>query len=356
MNLKKLCSSSLVVALFGTFIGVAAADPKPDISDIEAGPIAVEAKPITSFKRFSADEPLAKLRFRGGLVLTAPSPQFGGWSGLVVDDDARSFLSISDTGVWMTGELTYDGTHPAGIKDARLGPLLERTGFPLQRGRNRDSESIALESGTLQHGSVLIGFEQKHRIERYDLTPQGITTDRGSVKLPPSAKRMRPNQGLEALTVMKGGPYKGSIIAFSERLYDLSRNHTGWLWTKAGPQTIHLKNIGDYDVTDISSLNDGTLFVLERRFNWIEGVKMRLRRLAPDELALDRTLEGETLIEADLNDNIDNMEGLAATRLKTGEILITMISDDNFNHLFQRTVLLQFTLKDSEQAKARPPE
>jgi hypothetical protein len=83
---------------------------------------------------------------------------------------------------------------------------------------------------------------------------------------------------------------------------------------------------------------------------------MRLRRLAPDESALDRTLEGETLIEADLNDNIDNMEGLAATRLKTGEILITMISDDNFNHLFQRTVLLQFTLKDSEQAKARPPE
>ncbi len=140
MNLKKLCSSSLVVALFGTFIGVAAADPKPDISDIEAGPIAVEAKPITSFKRFSADEPLAKLRFRGGLVLTSPSPQFGGWSGLVVDDDARSFLSISDTGVWMTGELAYDGTHPAGIKDARLGPLLERTGFPLQRGRNRDSE------------------------------------------------------------------------------------------------------------------------------------------------------------------------------------------------------------------------
>lgn len=356
MNLKILRRSSLAVALFSILVGVAAADSKPDISDVEAGPIAVDAKPITSFKRFSSDQPLAKLVFRGGLVLTSPSPQFGGWSGLVLDDDAKSFLSISDIGVWMTGELVYDGTHPAGIKDARLGPLLDMSGFPLSRGRNRDSESIALESGTLQHGSVLIGFEQKHRIERYDLTPQGITTDRGSVKLPPGAKRMRSNQGLEALTVMKGGPYKGSIIAFSERLYDLSRNHTGWLWTKAGPQTIHLKNIDDYDITDISSLDDGTLFVLERRFNWVEGVKMRLRRIAPDELAPDRTLDGETLIEADLNDNIDNMEGLAATRLKTGEVLITMISDDNFSHFFQRTVLLQFTLKDSEQAKARPPE
>ncbi len=352
---KILRHTGLAIALFGLSIGVAVADPKPDI-DIEAGPIAVEAKPIISFKRFTADEPLAKLIFRGGLVLTSPSPQFGGWSGLVLDDDAKSFLSISDTGVWMTGELAYDGTHPAGITNARLGPLFDPSGVPLRRSRDRDSESIALESGTLNSGSVLIGFEERHRIERYDLMPQGITADRGSVKLPPGAKRMRSNQGLEALTVMKGGAYKGSIIAFSERLYDFSRNHTGWLWTDAGPQTIHLKNIDDYDVTDISSLEDGTLFVLERRFNWVEGVKMRLRRIAPDALAPDRTLEGETLIEADLNDNIDNMEGLAATRLKSGEILITMISDDNFNHFFQRTVLLQFTLKNSEQAKARPPE
>ncbi len=355
MSLKSLRCIYLAIALFGLLSAIAAADPKPDI-DIEAGPIAVDAKPIASFKRFTADEPLAKLVFRGGLVLTSPSPQFGGWSGLVLDDDAKSFLSISDTGVWMMGELAYDGAHPVGMTNARLGPLLDPSGSPLKRGRDRDSESIALESGTLHRGSVLIGFEEKHRIERFDLTPEGITTDRGSVKLPPGAKRMRPNQGLEALTVMKGGHYKGSIIAFSERLYDFSRNHTGWLWTDAGPQTIHLKNIGDYDVTDVSSLDDGTLFVLERRFNWVEGVKMRLRRIAPDELAPGRTLEGETLIEADLNDNIDNMEGLAATRLASGEVLITMISDDNFNHFFQRTVLLQFSVKNGEQAKARPPE
>jgi hypothetical protein len=48
------------------------------------------------------------------------------------------------------------------------------------------------------------------------------------------------------------------------------------------------------------------------------------------------------------------MEGLSVTRLKTGEVLITMISDDNFNHVLQRTVLLQFAVRDSAQAKARP--
>jgi hypothetical protein len=165
---------------------------------------------------------------------------------------------------------------------------------------------------------------------------------------------MRRNQGLEGMTVMKGGPHKGSIVAFSERLYDAARNHTGWLWTGQGPQTLHLKNVGDFDVTDLASLDDGTLFVLERRFRWLEGVKMRLVRISPEELGRGRTIEGEMLIEADLNDEIDNMEGLAVTRLKRGTVLITMISDDNFNPVLQRTILLQFALKRAEQAKAPP--
>ena len=36
-------------------------------------------------------------------------------------------------------------------------------------------------------------------------------------------------------------------------------------------------------------------------------------------------------MEADLNQQIDNMEGLAAHAGKDGETIITMISDDNFN-------------------------
>jgi hypothetical protein len=39
---------------------------------------------------------------------------------------------------------------------------------------------------------------------------------------------------------------------------------------------------------------------------------------------------------------IDNMEGLALHTGPRGETIITMISDDNFNHVMQRTVLLQF--------------
>jgi hypothetical protein len=40
---------------------------------------------------------------------------------------------------------------------------------------------------------------------------------------------------------------------------------------------------------------------------------------------------------------IDNMEGLAVHRAKNGDVVLTLISDDNFNPL-QRALLLQFTL------------
>ena len=58
------------------------------------------------------------------------------------------------------------------------------------------------------------------------------------------------------------------------------------------------------------------------------------------------TLDGEVLLAADLSQEIDNMEGLAVSRGASGETVLTLISDDNFNHFLQRTVLLQFTLND----------
>jgi hypothetical protein len=346
---------AFAIAMAGLCSTAALADAKPDIADLKTAPITVNARAFTAFARSGPDRPLEKLTFIGGLVLTSPAPNFGGWSGLLLDDDAKSFLALSDTGVWMKGDLTYVDNRLSGIKNASLGPLLEKTGRPIVRSRDRDSESIALESGTFEHGSVLIGFEGRHRIERYNISPTGIAAADVALRIPPAALRMGANKGFEALTIMKGGPYKGCPIAFSERLYDPSRNHTGWIWTKTGPRILHLKNVDDFDITDIASLEDGTLFVLERRFRWLEGVKMRLVRIEPDAVAPDRTLDGETLIEADMESNIDNMEGLAVTRPATGGILITMISDDNFNHVIQRTLLLQFLLKETQQVKARLP-
>jgi hypothetical protein len=40
---------------------------------------------------------------------------------------------------------------------------------------------------------------------------------------------------------------------------------------------------------------------------------------------------------------VDNMEGLSVNRDAKGEIILTLVSDDNFSAL-QRTILLQFRL------------
>lgn len=94
--------------------------------------------------------------------------------------------------------------------------------------------------------------------------------------------------------------------------------------------------------------------MLERRFRWSEGVKSRLRLIRRDELKAGARIEGEMLFDATMNQEIDNMEGLAVHAGARGEIIVTMISDDNFNHLLQRTVLLQFAIEGSDLPRAEP--
>ena len=79
-------------------------------------------------------------------------------------------------------------------------------------------------------------------------------------------------------------------------------------------------------------------------FSWRQGVAVRLRRL---QLSARSTpgalLDGPVLIEADLGYQIDNMEGLSINRDAHGDLVFTLVSDDNFSPI-QRTILLQFTL------------
>ncbi len=353
-NRARLLAAS---AAFGVLLAApVAGNPKPDISGLAAGPIDLKTSPIRSFIRGGGEEiRFGKLAFRGGLVLTAPdAPNFGGWSGIVLDDDARRFLSVSDSGVWLTGEIQYDGETLTGISDARIGPLMAADGNPLRRRKDRDAEAIAVAEGTVHSGAVFIAFEHKTRIVRYDVTPDGLFPSRDPLDKPAPPGKLRRNAGIEAMTIVRGGPYEGATVAIAERYLDKALNHTGWIWTNSGAREFHLTNVDDYDITDVASLDDGTLFVLERRFRWMEGVKMRIRRFGPHELAPGQTAEGETLIEATLDQEIDNMEGLAATRTKSGDVLLTVISDDNFNRYLQRTVLLQFTLSELQTVKAKP--
>jgi hypothetical protein len=92
--------------------------------------------------------------------------------------------------------------------------------------------------------------------------------------------------------------------------------------------------------------------VIERRFRWLEGLRIRLRLLPADVIKAGATASGEVLLEADTSQEIDNLEGLAVSETAAGETILTLISDDNFNRFLQRTVLLQFALTDRKTARA----
>jgi hypothetical protein len=329
--------------------------------DREPGPplapesIEINARPILHFERDKPDvKRFGELEFRGGLVLSSPSPSFGGWSGLVMEADGSRLLAISDVGGWLTADMTYQAGRPTGLTRARLGPLLSSRGRPLQNKREQDAEGAALLDGTLSNGTLLISFERLHRIGRFPVRNGEVQAPVGTLTLHPDARLMRPNQGMEAVALLNGGRFKGSVVAFAERLTRGSGYHTGWIWVGGAPKPFHLQDIDGFDITDAAGLPNGDLLVLERRFRWTEGVKMRVRRLAVGEIAPGARLSGRTLIEADASFEIDNMEGIAVHRGAAGETVVSLISDDNFNHLLQRTLFLQFTLIEEGAKSARP--
>jgi hypothetical protein len=187
-----------------------------------------------------------------------------------------------------------------------------------------------------------------NRIVRYAVSSSTIGSPLEVFEAPPGMRRFSPD-GIEAVTVLKGGPYKGRMVAFSEIARDDGR-HSGWIWTDGSAKAMQVVSHGGFALTDAASLADGTLLLLERRFTLFEGVRMRLRRIDASDIKPGAILDGDVLIEADLSDEIDNMEGLAVHTGPAGETVLTLISDDNFNTVMQRTLLLQFTLPERPQS------
>jgi len=91
-------------------------------------------------------------------------------------------------------------------------------------------------------------------------------------------------------------------------------------------------------------LPSGDVLLLERRFSLFRGgIAMRLRRIALADIKPGALVDGPILLYADMGYQIDNMEGLSTHRTAAGDLILTMVSDDNFSFL-QRTILLQFKL------------
>lgn len=294
-------------------------------------------------EHFESREPTKKrfgaLQFRGGLQLSSPHREFGGLSGIRIAADGANFIAVTDKAHWVRGRILYRGDAPAGVANAEIAPMLGPDGRTLTARGWYDTESLAEEDGTLY-----VGIERVHQIVKFDYAKQGLLARAQVLPRPAAFAKLPANRGIECLaTGPKQSPLAGTLIAISERALDDDKNIRGFLIGGKTPGEFTIKRIGDFDIVDCAPLPDGGFLVLERFFTWRQGVAIRLRRLSLAAIVPGAVLDGPVLMEADLGYEIDNMEGLAVHRAGNGDIVLTLVSDDNFS-VIQRTLLLQFTL------------
>jgi hypothetical protein len=318
--------------------------PKPVVPDgfSVTAPVSIEvkARPLPSFDtRDHQHVRFGALEYRSGLILTSPFRGFGGLSGLRLDAKGERFISISDKGSWFTGRIVYRGREMVGLDDVEAAPMLGSDGRPITARGWFDSESIALDGPF-----VYIGLERVNQLLRFDFS-KGFTRALGEVvPLPPAAKKLPFNKGLEALVMVpKGFALAGTLIALSERGLDAQGNLIAFLVGGPTPGPFSVRRTDNFDISDAVLLASGDLLVLERKFSLLEGVGIRIRRIALKSLAPGAVVDGPSIFDADLGQEIDNMEGIDAHVTPEGETVLTMVSDDNFS-MIQRTLLLQFKL------------
>jgi hypothetical protein len=332
----------MVGALALTLLSLSAsAQPNPRAPESPVK-IEVRARPIAAFEPGNpARTTFGALTFRGGIELTSSHPHFGGLSAIRVDADGANFLAVSDKGHWLRGRIVYDGRRPIGIADAGMAPVLAHDGKPLAARGWYDAESMARDGGI-----VWLGIERVNRIVRLDVGRDGLFARARPVPVPAGIVHLPYNKGLECLEhVPVGLPLAHTLIAISERGLDEAGNIKGFLIGDSSPGEFSVKRIGDFDVTDCAVTPTGDLLILERSFSRLRGVGMRMRRVPLASIQPGATIDGPALFEADMNYQIDNMEGLSVHREANDALVLTLISDDNFS-IIQRTLLLQFTLEE----------
>ena len=312
-----------------------------------SNPVAIGAEPVPMDHADAEATTIGRLRWRGGLALSArDSRTFGGWSALRTSDDGKKLWAISDEGAWLTASLRYDSRgHLSGIADGRIGPLRGEDGKPLRAKRDADAESLA----RLPDGSWLVGFEQRHRILRYppgeEPTGGGLAGVPMPVAAPPGLERAPSNGGLEAMVATADG----TLVLITEELSDAPGTVVGWTgrWTAAGARDWasfrYVPAAGGFRPTAIATLPDGDFVVLERAYSLWQGVRIRVMRIRGGQIAPGASVVGEELAKLASPNAVDNFEGVATGRGSRGETLLWLLSDDNFSPL-QRTLLLMFEL------------
>jgi hypothetical protein len=305
-------------------------------------PAVIESRVISNFRIGSSERRFGELEFVGGLEMTSASSDFGGLSAFRYLNAGAKFLGITDTGFWYAGTMQRDEQgRPASISNFRLAPIQSEEGVPVEGKWNSDAEGMSVDGHT-----VTVSFERIHRIAEYALDLENFASTPKDVPLPIPRDELRNNRGIETIAYSSASsPLRGGRVAVTEK----SINKAGDMFAAVleGPQKgiFFVKRRDDFDVSDGDFLPDGDLLLLERRFSMASGVVLRIRRIPAASIQPGATVDGEFILQADMRNQIDNMEGLDVWQAADGSTRLSLVSDDNHS-ILQRNLYLEFRLAE----------
>lgn len=304
------------------------------------GPATIHASKISSFRFGSTLTKFGDLEFLGGLQMTSGNDLFGAVSAIRLRPDHRHFVSVLDTGHWWTGAIERDADgNLSGISEAEIAPMIDRLGKTHEGKGTMDAEGLALRDN-----SVLVSYEQNHRVDVYPDPEFESSPPSGSIPILMNRNALRGNQSLEALMIgPPGSPLAGAAVLVTERSLDRDGNLLAAILNGPLKGRFSVRHADGYDVSDGVFLPDGDLLLLERRFDFAHGIGMRLRRIAGGDIRPGAVVDGKVIFEAGADYQIDNMEGIDAFRAEDGTVHLIMVSDDNHS-ILQRNLMLEFRL------------
>jgi hypothetical protein len=223
------------------------------------------------------------------------------------------------------------------LTDWNIQPILSTTGAPVTDPLY-DAEALARASD----GSFLIAFEGFHRIWRYAPPPATFDSLPVPVAVPPDLAKAPFNGGLECTAVMPDG----GILAVTEEYANPDGTFKGWLLEDDRFGELSYLPSNGFQVSDCAALKHGDVIFLERRYVPLGILFARLKLVKAVNIRPGAKLAGEELLRLEYPLEVDNFEGVAVQEDPRKGTTIYLVSDDNYN-VFQRTLLLQFRLIDS---------
>ncbi len=279
------------------------------------------------------------LRHVAAIVLRSDDDRFGGLSGLTLVD-GRRLVAISDRGHWLTGQLIFDPSgRLRGVRDSRMGPLVNVDGAPVLGRAQRDAEELL----RLPDGSWLVSFEGDHRLWRYEALGDSSAGPTGRpvvVPTPPDLQAAADNGGIEAMALVADG----QMLMLTEDMRDEDGAIRGWIGPVDGSawRSLALAPTGSFKPTAAVALASGDVLLVERSFDLLAGVRVRVSVLPRAQLVAGGLIVPRKLARMLPMHHIDNLEAIGLHVREDGTHVIFLLSDDNFRPQ-QRTVLLQLT-------------